>query len=84
MAAVGLLVAALAMSLHTYWIYNGTVSSLLQFALSIALFVRLSLLNASTRFKRHDRRLGDFTYALYLLNGLVINLFLPMPIGGAS
>jgi peptidoglycan/LPS O-acetylase OafA/YrhL len=65
-------------ALHSYWIYvnagssANSVQSLLLFGISISFLIVLANLRVPVRLKRVDRRLGDMTYALYLVNGLVI------------
>lgn len=87
MAAV-LLAVSCVLALHAYWIYTGgTVAglpSLVLFALSLCVFGLLSVMKAPAPFKRVDRWLGDFTYALYLVNGLIIFAVMLLPLGGVA
>ena len=88
--ATVLLAISCGLALQSYWIYasanpgEAAGSSLILFALSLGLFAALSVFNAATYIKRIDRWLGDFTYALYLVNGLVIFVLGRLAIGGAG
>jgi peptidoglycan/LPS O-acetylase OafA/YrhL len=71
---------ALAFALHSYFVYNSanpeetTIGSLLLFCVSLAMFAGLAFTRASNAFKTLDRKLGDYTYAVYLVHWVVIEV----------
>jgi peptidoglycan/LPS O-acetylase OafA/YrhL len=69
---------SLILTLHSYYVYNAansqeeTLVSSLLFVTSLAIFASLAFAQTSDALKKVDRRLGDYTYAMYLVHWVVI------------
>jgi peptidoglycan/LPS O-acetylase OafA/YrhL len=91
-----LLVAALVLSLHAYVAYNARgladplageaawnlLATGCLFALGLCLFAALAPRRASPQFERLDKRLGDITYALYLVHHPIAELAVGLGLRG--
>lgn len=72
------IVAAL-MSAHSFWNYNAAAPALLElkllmFAFSVIALFTLALANIPAGVVRNDKKLGDFSYPLYLVHWPIIYL----------
>ena len=68
------------MAVSSYFVYNSVnpeesiMASLLLFGVSLSVFAGLAFAKASAAFKTIDRKLGDYTYAVYLVHWVVIEV----------
>jgi peptidoglycan/LPS O-acetylase OafA/YrhL len=78
--AAALAAISLPLAFHSYWLYNAVglvtpIRTVVVFGATLVLMFALAYVPVSGRAARLDKRLGDFTYPLYLVHMPVVYLF---------
>ena len=87
---LALVAVSLILAIHSYFVYNSVnvneavFASLALFGVSVSVFAGLALVSASTSFKKIDRRLGDYTYTIYLAHWVVIEFVSTLMLSGTE
>jgi peptidoglycan/LPS O-acetylase OafA/YrhL len=76
-SAATALLASAPLTAHSYWTYNeagggAPIATAAVFATSVALFCILATIRVSSIIERMDKRLGDLSYALYLVHWPIV------------